>query len=114
MSVLIYHNPRCSKSRQTLELIKDAGVEPEIRLYLEAPPGKDELQELLGKLKVSASDILRKKESEYELAGLSADSSEADIIAAIALYPKLLERPIVVKGNKAVIGRPPENVMTLL
>ncbi len=114
MSVRIYHNPRCSKSRQTLELIEQAGVTPEIVLYLENPPSEEELRTLLGMLGGDAHDMLRSKEDEYALAGLSRDSSETAIIAAIHKYPRLLERPIVVKGNRAVIGRPPENVNSLL
>lgn len=114
MSVRIYHNPRCSKSRQTLALIEEAGVEPDIMLYLETPPGADELRSLLKKLGIGAHELLRKNEAEYKEAGLSADSSEDDIIAAMQKYPKLIERPIVVKGDRAVLGRPPENVLALL
>lgn len=114
MSVRIYHNPRCSKSRQTLELIQQAGVEPEVVLYLETPPTADELRTLVSRLGISARDLLRRKEAEYAEAGLSNDSSEDEVIAAMVKYPKLIERPIVVKGDKAVLGRPPENVKSLL
>ncbi len=114
MSVRIYHNPRCSKSRQTLQLIEQAGVEPEVVLYLETPPDEDELLELVNMLDIRAHELLRSKEDEYKLAGLSPDSSEEEIIAAMAEYPKLIERPIVVRDGKAVLGRPPENVNQLL
>ncbi len=114
MPVRIYHNPRCSKSRQTLEIIQNAGVEPEIVLYLETPPSESELRSLIEKLGIQAHDLLRNKEAEYKEAGLSKVSNEADIIAAMLKYPKLIERPIVVNGDKAVLGRPPENVSTLL
>lgn len=114
MTIRIYHNPRCSKSRQTLELIEQAGITPEILLYLETAPGAQELHDLLRKLGISAHELLRKKEAEYSEAGLSPDSSEAEVIAAMVKYPKLIERPIVVKGDRAVLGRPPENVKALL
>jgi len=110
----IYHNPRCSKSRQTLALIEEQGVEPEVILYLEQPPSAKELQALLGKLGISARELLRKGEEAYKAQGLaSQDLSEEQLIHTMVEYPKLIERPIVVKGNKAVLGRPPENVNTL-
>ncbi len=110
----IYHNPRCSKSRQTLELIRQAGIEPEIVLYLETPPDEQTLRELISKLGIGARDLLRKGEDEYRLAGLTGDSSDEDAIAAMLKYPRLIERPIVVNGQQAVLGRPPENVQALL
>ncbi|MBT8149660.1 MAG: arsenate reductase (glutaredoxin) [Pseudomonadales bacterium] len=111
----IYHNPRCSKSRQTLELIEQAGIEAEIVLYLETPPSAGELQALLKKLGIGARDLLRKQESEYKALGLAdAALSDAEIISAMSQHPKLIERPIVVSGERAVIGRPPENVKQLL
>lgn len=114
-SVTIYHNPRCSKSRQTLELLRDKGVEPEIIKYLETPPDAATLRALVNKLGLScAHDLLRTREKEYQQAGLNKDSDDATVIKALAEYPKLLERPVVVRGNQAVFGRPPENVLELI
>ena len=111
----IYHNPRCSKSRQTLQLIEEAGVSPEIVLYLDTPPSADELKAVLAKLGISARQLLRKGEDAYKENNLADDSlSEADLITKMTEFPKLIERPIVIKGEKAVLGRPPENVQTLL
>lgn len=114
-SVTIYHNPRCSKSRQTLQLLQEKGVEPEVIKYLETPPDAATLRELVKKLGLDrAHDLVRDKEKEYGEAGLSKDSDDDTVIKALASYPKLIERPIVVKGKKAVLGRPPENVLELL
>lgn len=113
-AVTIYHNPRCSKSRMTLKLLEEHGVHPKIVLYLETPPNSGELAGLLKKLGITARDLVRRGEDEYKTSGLGKDSSEGDILAAMAKYPKLIERPIVVRGNKAVLGRPPENVLELL
>lgn len=111
----IYHNPRCSKSRQTLALIENAGQSPDVILYLETPPTTAELKSLLKKLGMSARDLMRKGESDYKENNL-ADSSvtEDQLIQAMVKYPKLIERPIVVKGDQAILGRPPENVNELL
>lgn len=113
-AVTIYHNPRCSKSRNTLALLEENGISPDVVLYLEQPPGVEDLKKLLKKLGISAGELVRRGEADYKAAGLGRDSSEADVLAAMARYPKLIERPIVVKGNKAVLGRPPENVLALL
>lgn len=111
----IYHNPRCSKSRQTLALLEDNGVTPEVVLYLENPPSEKTLAELLGKLGISARDLLRKGEDEYRDYNLKdASIGELELIAAMHKYPKLIERPIVEKGERAVLGRPPENVLGLI
>jgi arsenate reductase len=111
----IFHNPRCSKSRQALQLLEQHGVAPEIVLYLEQPPSKLLLKQLLGKLGVSARDLLRKGEDEYRELGLADTAlSEAALLEAMHTHPKLIERPIVVKGERAVLGRPPENVLELL
>lgn len=111
----IYHNPRCSKSRQALALLEAQGIEPEIIQYLKTPPTQAQLQALVKALKLQPRDLLRSKEPEYKTLGLHDPAlKDEEIIAAIAQHPKLLERPIVVKGKKAVIGRPPENVLTLL
>jgi len=111
----IYHNPRCSKSRQTLELIKVNGIEPEIILYLENPPSKSRLSELVDFMQIKPRDLLRKGEDEYKtynLQDMSLDDSE--IIKVMSENPKLIERPIVVSNNQAIIGRPPENVLKLI
>ena len=110
----IYHNPRCSKSRATLALLEEHGVSPEIVLYLDTAPDCEELMGLLGKLNMTASDLVRKGEDAYKECGLGKDSSEQDILAAMSTHPKLIERPIVVTGDRAVLGRPPENVLGLL
>ncbi|MCR8923946.1 arsenate reductase (glutaredoxin) [Dasania sp. GY-MA-18] len=113
--VTIYHNPRCSKSRQTLQLIEEQGVSPEVVLYLDDTPSADEIAGLLKKLGISARELLRKGEDAYKEHNLSDTSlDDAAIIAAMVASPKLIERPIVVKGKKAVLGRPPENVLALL
>mgnify|MGYP001549169560 FL=1 len=115
MPVTIYHNPRCSKSRQTLELLRGHGVEPVIVEYLKTPPDAAVLKRLLRLLGMSPRDLIRKGEKEYREAGLHdpALSGEA-LIGAMVRYPVLIERPIVVAGDKAVLGRPPENVLSLL
>jgi len=114
-SIQIYHNPRCSKSRQTLALIEEKGVTPEIILYLENTPNKKEIESLLKKLGLNARQLLRKGEEAYKENKLSnTELSEQVLIEKMAQFPKLIERPIVVKGNKAVLGRPPENVLELL
>lgn len=109
----IYHNPHCSKSRQTLALLQERGVQPEIVLYLETPPTAEELHRILSQLGLSAAELLRQKDAK-EL-GLNPEGlSEGDLVAAMVKAPKLIERPIVVRGDKAVLGRPPENVLGLL
>lgn len=111
----IYHNPRCSKSRQTLQLLEEKGITPEIVLYLETPPDAKTLQALLKKLGITARQLLRKGEDEYRQNNLSDSSlSDQQLIDAMVKFPKLIERPIVVKGNKAALGRPPENVLDIL
>ncbi len=110
----IYHNPRCSKSRATLALLQEHGIEPEIVLYLDRPPSQAALKRLLAKLDLSAAELVRRGEAEYKELGLAAGSSEAELVKAMAVHPKLIERPIVVRGERAVLGRPPENVLALL
>ena len=110
----IYHTPRCSKSRNTLSLLREKGVEPDVVLYLETPLNAAEIRDLIAKLHIDAVDLVRRGEAEYQEAGLGKDSSEKDCIAAMAAYPRLIERPVVVRGSKAVLGRPPENVLDLL
>lgn len=110
----IYHNPRCSKSRQTLALIRAAGVEPEIVEYLNEPPSVEELDDLLKKLRLEPRDIMRKEEAEYKDLKLKDRKLERDeALRLLVKHPKLIERPIVVKGRNAVLGRPPENVKEL-
>lgn len=111
---VIYHNPRCSKSRTTLALLEENGISPAIVLYLNDSLTVDQLQEIFGKLGMAASQLLRKGEDAYKACGLSADSTEQEVLQAMAAHPKLLERPIVVKGERAIVGRPPENVLRLI
>lgn len=111
--VRIYHNPKCSKSRQTLALLQAHGIEPEIIEYLKTPPSADDLQSVLTALGLNARDIIRSKETVFKELSLS-DSDEASLIAAMVKHPVLIERPIVIKDNRAVIGRPPENVLELI
>lgn len=113
-SFTIYHNPRCSKSRQTLQLLEEQGIKPDVVLYLENTPSADELSTILQYLGIEARALLRKGEDAYKELGLAnTELSEDDLIAAMCKAPKLIERPIVVKGKKAVLGRPPENVKEL-
>ncbi|KPK54444.1 MAG: arsenate reductase [Thiotrichales bacterium SG8_50] len=115
MNITIYHNPRCSKSRQTLELLRQEGAEPEVIEYLQNPPSVAELKTLLNKLKLKPRQLLRTKEAEYKQAGLDDTTlSDEEILRAMVAHPKLIERPIVVKGNKAALGRPPERVLEIL
>jgi arsenate reductase len=113
-NVRIYHNPRCSKSREALALLRERGIEPEIVEYLKTPLDVPALKALSRRLGLPVQSLLRTKEEAYREAGLDGDSAGDDILAAIASHPVLLERPIVVVGDKAAIGRPPENVLTLL
>jgi len=111
----IYHNPRCSKSRQTLALLNERGIEPEIVLYLENPPDAAALRAIINKLGISARELLRKGEADYRELGLADESlSESKLVDAMCKVPRLIERPIVIKGNSAVLGRPPENVLELI
>lgn len=113
--VTIYHNPRCTKSRQTLALLEQRGIKPKIIEYLDNPPSAAELKHLLKLLGIPARELLRKKEDEYHQAKLDDPSlSDAEIINAMIKHPRLIERPIVVTGNKAAIGRPPENALKIL
>ncbi|OZG72458.1 arsenate reductase (glutaredoxin) [Hahella sp. CCB-MM4] len=114
-TLTIWHNPRCSKSRQTLALIEETGTEVDIVKYLEDSPSANEIKDVLKKLAISARDLMRKGEDEYKALNLSDPSlSEDDLIQAMVQHPKLIERPVVIKGDSAVLGRPPENVKSLL
>lgn len=115
MTVKIYHNPRCTKSRQTLQLLKDRGIEPEIIEYLKTPPNASELADLLDKLSMEPRKLMRKGESEYKANGLdNPDLDRQTLIDSMVSHPILIERPIVLANNKAAIGRPPENVLAIL
>ena len=116
MSTKIYHNPRCSKSRQTLQLLKDNGIEPEIIEYLKTPPTETELKAVLNSLDMKPRDLMRKKEAEYRKNNLDDESlSDEELIAAMVKFPKLIERPIVVtEDKKYALGRPPENVLNII
>ena len=111
----IYHNPRCSKSRKTLELIRSKGVEPEIVLYLEDVPSANDIADALRMLGIKPMDIIRKNEAEFKehFAGAN-ELTDTQLVELMRLYPKVIERPIVVNRGKAVIGRPPENVLGIL
>ena len=114
-SIVIYHNPRCSKSRQTLALIRDRGVEPEVVEYLKTPLDGEALRDLLRALGMTARDLVRSGEAPYRELGLGdPDTPEEDLVAAIAAHPVLMQRPIVRRGGRAVVGRPPERVAELL
>lgn|SRR5690554_5424348 len=114
-STRIYHNPRCSKSRETLALLEERGLQPQVIRYLETPPSADELAELVAALGGSVRDIIRVKESEYKELGLdNPELDDASLLQALSEHPKLIERPIVTHNGKAAMGRPPENVLDIL
>lgn len=111
----IFHNPRCSKSRQALELLTDRGIEPEIVRYLETPPSAAELSGILTALDYEPRELMRTKEKEYRELGLdNPDLSRDQLIAAMVANPKLIERPIVLANGKVAVGRPPENILAIL
>ena len=111
----LYHNPRCSKSRGALELIESKGLTPSIVRYLETPPDAETLKALIAKLGIPARSLMRQGEEEYRALGLDDDTlSETQLIDAMVTHPKLIERPILVVGDRAIIGRPPERVLELL
>lgn len=115
MSVTIYHNPRCSKSRQTLELLRRRGLQPEVIEYLKTPPDAATLQRLLSLLGLRPRELMRSKETVYGEQGLDDPGlSDAQLIAAMVENPILIERPIVVAGRRAALGRPPEQVLEIL
>jgi len=111
--VTIYHNPRCSKSRQTLDLLRKRGNEPEIVAYLDNPPSVEELTKILKKLKKSPGDVIRKKEAREKGIDVAALDDRA-LIQAMAANPGIIERPIVLANGKAALGRPPEQVLDIL
>ncbi len=114
VKVVIWHNPRCSKSRETMKLLEAQGIAPEVRFYLEDAPSEAELREALSLLGIGAGDLVRRGEAAFREEGLSKASSDEEILAAMLRVPKLIERPIVFANGKAAIGRPPEAVLDIL
>jgi arsenate reductase len=115
MPVTVYHNPKCAKSRETLKLLEARGIETRVIEYLKTPPTEAELKQLLTLLGLKPRELLRAKEPEYKKAGLADPNlSDSDIIRAMIKHPRLIERPIVVHGKKAVLGRPPQKVLEIL
>ncbi len=110
----IYHNPRCRKSRETLELLRAHGVEPQIVEYLKTPPSKEELRDILRKLGMRPEQLVRKGEALYKEQFKGKSLSDEEWLEVLTQHPRLIERPIVLAGDRAVIGRPPENVLQLL
>lgn len=115
METVIWHNPRCSKSRQTLALLEEQGIRPKIVKYLETPPSADEIDRVLHLLGREPRELMRTGEREYAENGLGDDSLGRDeLIAAMVTHPKLIERPVVIRGERAALGRPPEAVLEIL
>ncbi|AZZ44769.1 MAG: arsenate reductase (glutaredoxin) [Pseudomonadales bacterium] len=113
--LILYHNPRCSKSRSALELLEQRGLSPSVIRYLETPPSAAELQQILARLGISPRQLLRSGEEEYKTLNLADPTlTDGQIIDAMVAHPKLIERPILVAGDVAVIGRPPEKVLEIL
>jgi len=114
MSIVIYHNPRCSKSRATLALLRDRNIEPEIIEYLKTPPSETELERILALLGKEPEELIRKGEAEYKERIKGKGLSRQQLISIMIAHPILIERPIVIKDNRAALGRPPENVLKTL
>ncbi len=115
MKVIIYHNPRCTKSRQTLQLLQDQGIEPEVIEYLNTPPDRKTLSRIIAMLGISPRDLMRRKEAPWKALGLDDPSISDDrLIDVMVEYPILIERPIVIAGKQAALGRPPEKVLEIL
>ena len=112
--ITLWHNPRCSKSREGLKLLQEAGADVEVRKYLEDAPSAAEIRAVLDKLGVAPIDMMRTKEKLFRELGLSRDSDPDTLIRAMAEHPRLIERPIGIRGDRARIGRPPENLLELL
>jgi len=113
--ITIYHNSRCSKSRQTLQLLQDNGIEPSVVEYLKTPLNAAQITDILSKLNITAHQLMRVKEADYKALAIDpTEHSEQQLIEFMISYPKLIERPIVVNGDKAAIGRPPENVLDIV
>ena len=113
MSVTVWHNPRCSKSRHALRILQESGADVTVREYLKDPPDASEIEALLGKLGLAAIDLVRTGESAFRDAGLTRESSDEELVAAMSRFPILIERPVVISGNRALIGRPPERALSL-
>ncbi len=113
MDMTLWHNPRCSKSRQALALLEDGGHAPRVRLYLATPPTEAEITDVIDRLKITPRDLIRRGEKLYRDLGLN-EADDAALIIAMATHPILIERPVLLNGDKAVIGRPPEAVLTLV
>ncbi|MEJ2414040.1 MAG: arsenate reductase (glutaredoxin) [Sulfurimonas sp.] len=113
-NITIWHNPRCSKSRQALALLDENGCEKEVIKYLEQTPNKSEIKKVLAMLGISPRELMRTKEDIYKKLDLKNENNEEKLIEAMAENPKLIERPIIIKGNKAIIARPPEKALELL
>lgn len=115
VTVTIWHNPRCSKSRQTLALLRERGIEPEIVEYLKTPPAAGDLEAVLDKLDMEPRDLMRRKEAAYREAGLDDPAlGRRALVEAMAAHPVLIERPVVLAGGRAALGRPPESVLDIL
>ena len=115
VKVQIYHNPRCSKSRAALELLRERGIEAEVVNYLDNPPNEEVLRELVGKLGVDSMELLRTNEPEFEQTGYDAAAlTDSLVVECILRFPKLMQRPVVVNGDTAAIGRPPEKILEIL
>lgn len=114
MTTVIWHNPKCSKSRQTLQLLRDRSFDPEILEYLKNPPETDEIAAVLKMLDISPRELMRTSESIYRERDLADEKDDAALINAMSTYPILIERPVVIHDGKAMIGRPPEAVLTIL
>lgn len=115
MTTVIYHNPRCSKSRQTLGILEEQGIEPTVIKYLDTPPDAATLRDILQQLGITPRELMRTKEQEYKTQQLDNENlTDEQLIQAMITTPKLIERPIVIANNKAIIGRPPENVLAIL
>lgn len=113
--IIIWHNPRCSKSRQTLALLREQGIEPSVVEYLKTPPSSGEIAEVVGQLGMRPRDLLRRGEAEYKDLGLDNPAIvDQDVLELMSDNPKLIERPIVINGQQARIGRPPENVLEII
>ena len=113
-NIQIWHNPRCSKSRATLKLLEERGINPEIIKYLETPHTKEQIKTLLSMLNITPRELMRTKEDIYKELNLKEEKSDEKLIEAMVKHPKLIERPIVIKNKKATIGRPIENIIELL
>ena len=115
MSVIIWHNPRCSKSRTGLALVEEQGIKPTVVRYLENPPSAEELDRVLGLLGMEPRDLMRRKEAIYKELGLADEKlTRSELIAAMVENPRLIERPVVINGDQAALGRPPEAILEIL